>query len=185
MKNNNYVFCLEVLDDALATNQSATSTWLGQLTQQYAITNVYKACDDIEDFEASLHTLLHEDKLFKYYNIIYFVLEGNGNQIEINNYYYSFEEVAELFEGKLQNKIIHFANTFSLNIDRDLAQYFLDVTGARGLSGYGSQAPIMSKVIDGVYFNLCQHHTNPIELVEALFEVRYTLCKSLDFRFYY
>ena len=185
MKDTNYVFCLEALDNMNALHQSAVLTWLEQLAVQYNIANVYQSCEDIEDFESSLQILLREDKLFMEYTILYFVLDGRGNQIEINNYYYSFEEIAELFEGKLQDKIIHFANSFILNIDEEQAQYFIDVTGAKGISGYGMQAPIFSTVLDGFYFNLCQQYDDPIELVETLFEEKYALAKSLDFRFYY
>lgn len=182
MPNTNSVFCLEVLEE---NNKSIISAWLEQLVSKYSITNVYQTCEDIEDFERCLQVLLYEDKNFKEYNILYFVLEGRNNQIEINNYYYSFEEIAELFEGKLQNKIIHFANTFILTISEEQAQYFLDITGAKGISGYGFQTPIMSTVLDGVYFDLCQTYDSPIELVETLFEKKYTIAKSLDFRFYY
>lgn len=185
MKDTNYVFCLEVLDNVNTISKSVVLQWLEQLAAQYTITNVYQSCDDIEDFETSLQILLREDKRFMQYNILYFVLEGSRNQIEINNYYYSFEEIAELFEGKLQDKIIHFANSFILNIDEEQAQYFIDVTGAKGISGYGFQAPIFSTVLDGFYFNLCQQYDDPIELVETLFEEKYALAKSLDFRFYY
>ena len=185
MKDSRYVFCLEVLDDGNAKHHSVILSWLELLTQHYAITNVYQTCEDIEDFETNLQILLHEDKHFKEYTILYFILEGKNNQIEINNYYYSFEEIAELFEGKLQDKIIHFANSFILDIDEEQAQYFLDITGAKGISGYGFQTPIFSTVLDGFYFNLCQQYDDPIELVETLFQEKYALAKSLDFRFYY
>ncbi|UYW02583.1 hypothetical protein K5I29_01950 [Flavobacterium agricola] len=159
--------------------------WLEQMALHYNITNVYQAFEDIEDFETCLHILLREDKNYKAYNLLYFVVPGANNQIEINNYFYSFEEVAELFEGKLQDKIVHFANTFALDIDEEDAQYFLDITGALGLSGYGFKAPVLSTALDGFYFNLCQTYHDPVALVENLFEQKYTLCKALDFRFYY
>jgi len=185
MDEKKHVFCLEILEDVSSYQNSPVLSWLEQLVVQYNITNVYQSCEDIEDFETSLQNLLREDKQFMEYTILYFVLEGMKNQIEINNYYYSFEEVAELFEGKLQNKIIHFANTFVLDIEEDEAQYFIAITGAKGISGYGFQAPISSTVLDGFYFNLCQQYNDPIELVETLFEEKYALAKSLDFRFYY
>lgn len=180
-----YVFCLEVLSEN-STNQSTNLLlFLEQLAQHFNIDNVYQTCEDIEGFENSLQILLYEDRHFKDYNILYFNVKGSENQIDIDNYFYSFEEIAELFEGKLSNKIIHFTNTFLLNITPDEAQYFLDVTGARGISGYSKKAPVLSTVLDGFYFNLCQTITDPIELVETLYDEKYALCKTLGFTFYY
>ena len=66
-------------------------------------------------------------------------MEGENNNICIYDYYYSLDEIAELFEGKMRGKIIHFANTKTLELTNDEAQFFLDVTGAKAISGYGAK----------------------------------------------
>ena len=111
---------------------------------------------------------------------------GGGNSICVNDYYYSLEEMAELFEGKLTGKIVHFANIKELDLDVEEAQYFIDVTGARALSGYGTAVDTVSSIhLDKAFFNLCQYEDNVIEIVEELHEKHYNLCKQLDFRLYY
>jgi hypothetical protein len=35
-------------------------------------------------------------------------MPGQENNICLHDYYYSLEEIAELFEGKLRGKIVHF-----------------------------------------------------------------------------
>jgi hypothetical protein len=49
----------------------------------------------------------------------------------------------------MKGKILHFANSKVLDLSNDEAQYFLDVTGARAISGYGtSSSTLTSSVLD-------------------------------------
>lgn len=185
MSNNHYLYCLESVPDETAANSSPILTFLENLASQYGITNVYKTCDSIEGFEESISTLLYEDRHFKDYDIIYLVFEGRSNELKIDNYYYSFEEIAEFFEGKLKGKIVHFANTLQLDLEEETFQYFLDVTGAKAISGYANRVPVLSTVLDNIYFSLSEEYDDVVELTEALFDKQYILSTSMGFRLYY
>ena len=185
MSQNHYIYCLESVQDTEAPNRSPILPSLEALAATYGITNVYKACDSIEGFEESISTLLHEDRHFKDYTVIYLVFEGRSNELKIDNYYYTFEEIAEFFEGKLQGKIVHFANTLQLDLDEETFQYFLDVTGAKAISGYANQVPILSTVLDNLYFSLNDEHDDVVTLTEELFNKQYALANTLGFRMYY
>lgn len=182
---NHYIYCLESVEDVEIEKESTVLNSLETLALQYGITNVYKTCDSIESFEESLSTLLYEDKNFKDYAIIYLVLEGRYNQITIGNYYFTFEEIAELFEGKLKGKIIHFANSYQLELEEETFQYFLDVTGAKAISGYSNSFLRISATLDNFYFSLCEEEEDVVQVVETLYEKHYVLSKSLGFRLYY
>ncbi|MCG2612381.1 hypothetical protein LZZ90_12770 [Flavobacterium sp. SM15] len=184
MPNNHYIYCLESVADT-ATSKSIILPSLETLAVRYGITNVYKTCDSIEGFEESISTLLYEDRHFKDYAVIYLVFEGRSNELKIDDYYYSFEEIAELFEGKLKGKIIHFSNTLQLDLDEETFQYFLDVTGAKAISGYGNRAPILSSVLDNLYFSLSEEYDDVIELTQELFDKQYALANSMGFKMYY
>jgi hypothetical protein len=83
-------------------------------------------------------------------------------------------------------KVIHFANTKRLELTNNEAQFYLDVTGAKAISGYGVKyTNLKSNNLDLKYFNLFQDNENINEVVETLFEKNYALCKVLDFRLYY
>jgi len=179
------LFCLESVSDINREENSKMFPCLEHLALRYGITNVYKACDSIESFEESLNILLYEDRNFKHYEILYFVFYGVDEQIQIDQSLYSLEEVAELFEGKLTGKIIHFANTKSLNLDSETAQYFLSVTGAKSISGYTHCQGQLSSVLDAFFFGLYQEIDEVITLVETLFEEHYALCTQLGFQLYY
>lgn len=92
---------------------------------QPRVANIYKTCDTIEDLEYSLNELILEDYNFKDYEVIYFVITGEANSICLNNYYYYLQEIAEIFEGRLKGKILHFSNAKALNLEEEEAQYFL------------------------------------------------------------
>jgi len=186
MDNDKFIFCLEGVDDAEAIVANETVKNLERLARDHGITSIYKTCDTIEGFEESLNTLLYDDHNFKNYEIIYLVMEGEGNTICLNDYYYSLPEVAELFEGKMRGKIVHFANAKVLDLTNDEAQFFLDVTGARAVSGYGADfGTLTSSALDKIFFSLFEHEDDLEEIVEELHQRQYTLCQLLDFRLYY
>lgn len=185
MNNEKFIFCLEAIPDSAYNENTPTLTALEQLAMQ-GIDSIYNFCDGIEEFEERLGHLLYDDSHFKEYEIIYLVMNGADNKIELNDYYYSLEEVAELFEGKMKGKIIHFSNTKSLDLTQEEAQYFLDVSGARAVSGYGMHSvSVHSLPLDQVFFSLCQDEHDLKEVVELMHERHYVACKALDFRLYY
>lgn len=186
MDDDKFIFCLEAVDDIEIDRTSEVLKNLEQLAFEQGIGSIYKTCDTIEELEESLNALLYDDHNFKNYEIIYLVMQGEANNIRINNYYYSFEEIAELFEGRMKGKIIHFANAKPLDLDAEEAQYFLDITGAKAVSGYGESFPkVTSTGLDKAFFSLFEDEDDVIRIVEELHEKYYALCKLLDFRLYY
>jgi hypothetical protein len=187
MNADQFIFCLEGVPDIETNTTTEVVKNLEQLAFQQGIASIYKTCDTIEGLEESLNALLYHDHHFTDYEIIYLVMPGEANNICLNDYYYSLQEIAELFEGKMKGKIIHFANVKVLDLDNEEAQYFLDITGAYAISGYGlKQGKIPScSTIDKAFFNLCQELDDIVEIVEELHQKHYALCKLLDFRLYY
>ncbi|MBP6758674.1 MAG: hypothetical protein KA133_05430 [Flavobacterium sp.] len=186
MDDEQFIFCLEGVPDVETNTTTEVVRHLEQLALEQGIASIYKTCDTIEGLEESLNTLLYDDHNFTDYVIIYLVMPGEANTICLNNYYYSFEEIAELFEGKMRGKIIHFANAKLLDLSPEEAQYFLDVTGALAISGYGAAMPKLSSLnLDKAFFSLCQEFDDVVEIVEELHQKHYALCQLLDFRLYY
>jgi hypothetical protein len=186
MDQDKFIFCLEAVPDAESTTTTEVFKSLELLAFEQGISSIYKTCDTIEGLDDSLSALLYDDHNFKDYEIIYLVMQGEENSICINEYYYSLEEIAELFEGKMKGKIVHFANEKVVDLSAEEAQYFLDITGARAISGYGAKFDTISSIhLDKVFFSLCQDGDDLIQIVEELHEKHFALCKLLDFRLYY
>jgi hypothetical protein len=183
----NFIYCLEVVPDTEASETTEVVKILEDIALNQNITSIYKACDTLEGLEESLSYLLYDDHNFKDYEIIYLVLPGEANNILINNYYYSMEEIAELFEGKLNGKVIHFANKKILDLTGEESQYFMDVTGARAISGYGYPSESVSSAftIDRVFFSLFYENDDIREVVERMYDKHSKLCTLLGFRLYY
>lgn len=187
MDYEKFIFCLEGVPDVDDDRETLVVKNLEKIAIDQGIASIYKTCDTIEGLEESLNVLLYEDHNFKDYEIIYLVMPGEANTICLHDYYYSLEEIAELFEGKMKGKIIHFANLKVLDLNNEEAQYFLDITGARAISGYGSTYNKIAScsTIDKAFFSLYQDNDDITEVVEELYQKHYALCKLLDFRLYY
>ena len=186
MNHDKFIFCLEAVDDIETAALTDVVEKLGQLALKYGIDSIYKTCDTIEGLEESLNALRYDDHHFKNYEIIYLVVPGEANNICINDYYYGLEEIAEVFEGRLKGKILHFANAKVLDLSADEAQYFLGVTGARAISGYGRMAePMNSSLLDNLFFKLWEEDDDVTAVVEELHRQQNLLCQLLDFRLYY
>ena len=186
MDYEKFIFCLEAVADVETDSTTEVVKNLEDLAFNQGIDSIYKTCDTIEGLEESLNALLYDDHNFKNYEIIYLVMPGEANNIRINNYYYSLEEIAELFEGRMKGKILHFANAKTLDLTQDEAQYFLDITGAKAISGYGEESvKVSSSGLDKAFFSLFEETDDVVEIVEELHQKYYSACKLLDFRLYY
>lgn len=179
------IFSLEGVDDIEEEQVSDLYPFFEHLALNKGISNTYKCCDSFEGFEESINNLLYADKNFKDYKIIYLVFPGLNDNIEIGGYYYTLQEIAELFNGRLTDKIIHFANTKMLDLEDDTFQYFLDVTGAKAISGYVKNAPILSTIFDQYFFEYAQQYDDEVELVENLFDKYGNIGNQMGFRLYY
>lgn len=186
MDDDNFIFCLEAVADIEEQLVTETVGNLEQLAFETGIGSIYKTCDSIEGLEESLNALLYDDHNFKNYEIIYLIMPGKRNAIALGGYYYSFQEIAELFEGRLKGKILHFANAKTVDLTNEEAQYFLDITGAKAVSGYGEKSyKVTSSGLDKAFFSLFEEDDDVINIVEELHKKYYALCKLLDFRLYY
>ena len=134
-----FIYCLEAVHDIETDKVTEAEKNIEPLTMQYGIASIYKTCDTIEGLEDSLNALVSDDHNFKEYEIIYLVINCEANSICLNDYYYSLLEIAEIFEGRLKRKILHFSSAKVRDLEAEEAQYFLDITGAKGVSGYGNE----------------------------------------------
>ena len=181
-----FIYCLEGVHDIETDKVTEIQENLEQLAMKYGIASIYKTCDTIEGLEDSLNALVLDDHNFKDYEIIYLVMHGEANSICLNDYYYTLQEIAEIFEGRLKGKILHFSNAKILDLDEDEAQYFLDITNAKAVSGYGNAFNgVSSANLDKAFFNLFKEDDNMFDVVEELHQRHYNVCKLLDFRLYY
>ena len=172
MEIEKFIYCLEVVPDIDIPIESKVVNALEDLALKQGVASIYKTSDSIENLEESLNTLFYNDHNFKDYAIIYLVMSGKSNTIELNDYCYSIEEIAEIFEGKLSGKIVHFSNRKILDLTQEESQYFLAVTGAVAISGYGFSLSEVSSIntIDNIFFSMLEDNDDFKDVVETMFQ---------------
>ena len=124
MNKDKFIFCLEAVPDVAIITTTNVLKNLEHLALTHRIDSIYKTCDTIEGLEDSLYALRYDDHHFKNYQIIYLVVPGEPNNICLNNYYYSLQEIAEVFEGRLRGKLLHFANASILDLTSEASHIF-------------------------------------------------------------
>ncbi len=180
------IFCLEGDWNDNLKHKSSILPALELLELNNRITSIYKTCGSYEEFEVRLNQIVSTPKKYKSFEIIYLAFHGSKNKIFIGNEAYSLEEIATTFKGKLNDKIIHFGSCKTLSINKKQADKFLEVTGAKAISGYGKNvAFISSTVVDILFFEMCQKFERLHSIRENMHNHYGDLCSALDFKFYY
>ena len=95
-----FIYCLEAVDDIETVTVTEAQKSLEHLAFNYGVASIYNTCDTIEGLEDRLNALVLDDHNFKDYELIYLIMEGEANSICLNDYYYSLQEIAEIFEGQ-------------------------------------------------------------------------------------
>jgi hypothetical protein len=88
-------------------------------------------------------------------------MPGQENNICLHDYYYSLEEIAELFEGKLRGKIVHFQQKKVLDLSQEEAQY--SILQMLKQSGYGESYTTLSSIHLTKFFSLCEEQDDLVE----------------------
>ncbi|MEL1247680.1 DUF6642 family protein [Flavobacterium helocola] len=182
-----HIFCLEGdWNDNLKVKSSILPA-LELLQINANVESVYKTCSTKTEFFARIHQLLSNKTKYGKYQIIYLAFHGFSGGIQISNDdEITLEEFAEEFEGKLENKMIHFGSCSTLKIHQNEITKFLRKTNALAISGYQKSIDfISSTVVDILFFELCQNFKS-IKAIENNMYANYKqLCEQLEFKIYY
>ena len=88
----------------------------------------------------------------------------------------AYKKSQRFLKARLTGKILHFSNAKILDLDEEEAQYFLDITGAKGISGYGNASNGLSSAqLDSAFFSLFKEDDNIFDIVEELHQRHYAL----------
>ena len=183
--NKKNIFCLEGDWKDNLKHKSSILPALELLELNNGIQSIYKTCGSYGEFEVRLNQILADKRKYNSFEIIYLAFHGRKNHIIIGEVDYSLEEIAKTFEGRLDVKMIHFGSCKTLSIDKEQAKYFLEVTGAKAISGYGKNVDfISSTVVDILFFEICQKYEHMHYINENMNKHYRELCSDLDFKFY-
>jgi hypothetical protein len=180
-----YIFCLEGDWNNDLRNKSSVQNALNLLEVNNNIDTIYKTCNTYTEFKTRLIQLCKAPKRYEKYSIIYLAFHGVENGLVINGDIIPLEKIAQDFEGKFKNKIIHFGSCSTIDIDEQDLEFFLNKTNALAVSGYKEDIDfISSTVFDILYFEMCQSYKNIFAINRNMFKNYKNLCDKLGFKIY-
>ncbi|MBN1417113.1 MAG: hypothetical protein JW973_18600 [Bacteroidales bacterium] len=178
------IFCLEGdWEKDLRIKMSIRST-LDYLNDCFSIKSIHRNCSVREQFIKYLKE--YPFKKYYKYSILYLAFHGDPNTILFGKDLITLDEIAEICENRLSNKIVHFGSCSALNLDKRLLKNFIRKTNALCISGYNKKVDFnQSTVLDILYLEMWQSNKD-VRSVERKMNTEYKgLIKRLGFRMVY
>ena len=131
---NKGIFCLEGLWDPDLRVMSTVRPLLELLRLNEGVDYIHREFATAEEFE--LYLGKWTQKRYEAYPVLYLASHGLEEGIQIAEERYSLDRMAELLEGRCENRVILFASCSTLNIEARSLRRFLSRTGALAACGY-------------------------------------------------
>ncbi|MDP4201112.1 MAG: hypothetical protein Q8861_00330 [Bacteroidota bacterium] len=182
------IFCLETEWDLTKTKKMRDKTsiqpLLTFLEQTEKIEYVFRNVASRTDLGYYLSHLKY--KTYNDFQIVYFAFHGSSKAIDIPfepNNPLTFDELAEISNGLLHDKIVHFGSCRTLNTSDQKIREFKESTGAKLVSGYTKTIDfVRSSILDIAYFCELDRAIN-LGTIENKMNKRYgELMKDLGFK---
>lgn len=153
------IYCLEGNWDKHPRSTKSIRPILELLKTSSKVKYIYHRCLTKEEF---LRHLSDFTKLrYSNYSILYFAFHGRSNRIVLGREEILLSELADVLEGKLSGKIVHFGSCSTLRTSDFNISDFINRTGCNCVSGYKKKIDyVSSTAFDLVYFDLLQNYTN-------------------------
>lgn len=147
-----HIYCLEGNWNKHPHSNQSIKPILDLLFTFSKIKYIYRKCSTKEEFIKSLQAFTQ--KRYSNYTILYIAYHGRKNCIYFGNKHITLKEIANVLEGKLNGKIVHFGSCSTLNTTERNITDFINRTGCSFISGYKRDVPyIESSAFELLYFN--------------------------------
>lgn len=182
-----HIFCLEGDWNDNLKQKSSILPALELLKLNASIESIYKTCSTKAEFYKRIDQILNNKTKYGKYQIIYLSFHGFKGGIQLSNdEEITLDELANVFEGKLKGKMIHFGSCSTLKTHEETINNFIEKTQALAISGYEKNINfISSTVIDILFFELCQSFKLIKAIDENMTNLYSELCNKLEFKIYY
>ena len=148
-----YIYCLEGNWNKHPHSNQSMEPILELLFTFSKIKYIHHKCPTKEEFIKALQTFTQ--KRYSNYTVLYIAYHGRKNRIYFGKEYITLKEIANVLEGKLHGKIIHFGSCSTLNTTERNITDFINRTGCSFVSGYKKDVPyIESSAFELLYFNV-------------------------------
>lgn len=155
MKNQRFIYCLEGSWNKNPRSNQTIKPILDLLFTFSKIKYIYRKCTNKENFIKELQRF--SQKRYSNYTVLYIAYHGRKNRIYFGKEYITLKEIANVLEGKLNGKIVHFGSCSTLNTTEKNITNFINRTGCSLISGYQKDVEyIDSSAFEMVYFESLQ-----------------------------
>lgn len=152
-----FIYCLEGNWNKHPKSNQSIKPILDLLYSFSKVKYIYHKCPTKEDFIKGLETFTQ--KRYSNYTVLYIAYHGRRNRICFGNEYITLKEIANVLEGKLNGKIIHFGSCSTLNTSEKNITDFITRTGCSFISGYQKDVEyIDSSAFELLYFETIQRY---------------------------
>lgn len=142
---------------------------------------IHRHCSTHEELQNRI--VEYNKRRYNKFSIFYLAFHGVPNGLRLNNkQILTLDELADMAENKLRNKILHLGSCETLNINRKDIKRFLNRTGALCISGFKKEVPFVSSTIfDVLYFEMCQYYKQMNTIEKHMKNYYGKLMKELQF----
>lgn len=179
-RKEKFIYCLEGNWNKHPKSSQTIKPILDLLYTFSKVKYIYHKCPIKEDFVKGLETFTQ--KRYSNYTILYIAYHGRKNRIYFGNEYITLKEIANVLEGKLNGKVIHFGSCSTLNTSEKNITDFITRTGCSFISGYKKDVEyIDSTAFDLVYFDILQKYDSSKKIKSVITKRYLTLMNNLYF----
>ena len=175
-----YIYCLEGNWNKNPRSNQSVKPILDLLYTFSKVKYIYRKCATKDEFLKGLQTFTR--KRYSNYTVLYIAYHGKKNRIYFGNDYITLKEIANVLEGKLNGKIVHFGTCSTLHTSLKNITDFITRTGCSLMSGYKKDVEcISSSAFELVYFELLQRYISFRRIHSTIIKRYQTLVENLQF----
>ena len=175
-----YIYCLEGSWHKTPRSNQSVKPILELLNTFHKVKYSYRRCLTKDEFINGLRTFTH--KRYSKYTILYVAYHGLKNGIYIGKEFITLKEIANVLEGKLYSKIVHFGSCSTLRTAEANILNFINRTDCSLISGYKKDVGyIDSSAFELLYFEALQKYRSLGKMKVAVEEKYSKLISALRF----
>lgn len=146
MSRVKHIYCLEGNWNNHPRCRQSVRPMLEILHHSAGIKFIHRKCNTVDDFFQYLRQ--YTFKRYKNYPILYIAFHGKPNGICIGREFVTLQEIADVLEGHLSSRIVHFGSCSTMRTKRANIDDFMNRTKANVLSGYRKDVDFIEATIN-------------------------------------
>lgn len=177
-----HIYCLEGNWTKNPRSNQSIKPILELLNTSLGVKYIYRKCNTKDEFVEYLRQ--YTFKRYCNYTILYIAFHGRINRIYVGKEYITLKEIANVLDGKLAGKIIHFGSCSTLGTTETKITDFITQTGCHFISGFKKKVGyIDSTAFDLLYLEVLQRYNSYAKIKSKITKSFHTLAETLCFVF--